>query len=312
MRFILLIISGCIFVCLAPAVSAGEPIEPIPQTIQYDSRKAHLGKLLFFDINLSNDRRVSCASCHDPYKGGGYEEGIDLGEHRKQRIKDATVLNSAFNFRQFWNGRARDLQEHAAMSMEIPISMGMSKKETEDRLNSDHAYKKLFREIYGRDRIQFDDVTDAIAEFEKALITPDCKFDRYLRGEIKLSPDEEEGYLLFKRLGCINCHNGINVGGNSFQRIGVIHPYNQDDKFPDIYKLTKDPLDQNKFKVPSLRNIELRAPYFHDKRYAKLEEAVKKMAYHNLGYNLKDAEANRIVAFLKTLTGKKPAILDTK
>jgi len=190
--------------------------------------------------------------------------------------------------------------------------MGMSKKETEDRLNSDHAYKKLFREIYGRDRIQFDDVTDAIAEFEKALITPDCKFDRYLRGEIKLSPDEEEGYLLFKRLGCINCHNGINVGGNSFQRIGVIHPYNQDDKFPDIYKLTKDPLDQNKFKVPSLRNIELRAPYFHDKRYAKLEEAVKKMAYHNLGYNLKDAEANRIVAFLKTLTGKKPAILDTK
>ncbi len=311
MKAILPILMGCIYACMMLPASAGEPIEPIPQTINYNSRKAHLGKLLFFDPNLSKDRMVSCASCHDLYKGGGYT-GAFLGEHRKKRIKDATVLNSVFNFRQFWNGRAQDLQQHVAMTMEIPISMNMSRKEVEDRLNGDNAYRKLFREVYGKEAVQFDDVTNAIAEFEKALITPDCKFDRYLRGEAKLARDEEEGYLLFKRLGCINCHNGINVGGNSFQRIGVIHPYNSDEKFPDIFRLTKNPQDKNKFKVPSLRNIELRAPYFHDKRYMKLEEAVKKMAYHNLGYNLGDDEANRIVAFLKTLTGKVPAILESK
>jgi len=312
MRFALSVFLGFFLACSATVVSANEPIEPIPQQVKYDSRKAQLGKRLFFDANLSSDRRVSCASCHDPYKGGGYEEGVDLGEHRKKRIKDATVLNSVYNFRQFWNGRARDLQEHAAMSMEIPISMGMSRKETEDRLNNEGDYRAQFREVYGSDFVRFDDVTDALAEFEKALVTPDCKFDRYQRGETTLSRDEADGYLLFKQLGCINCHNGMNVGGNSFQRIGVIHPYEWDEKYPDVYKLTKDPQDKNKFKVPSLRNIELRSPYFHDKRHAKLEDAVKKMAYHNLGYNLSDSEAGRIVAFLKTLTGRQPAILGTR
>lgn len=280
MRLVPALILGCL---IAASAWAGEPIEPIPRAVAYDAKKARLGKLLFFDVNLSSDRIVSCASCHDPYSSGGYK-GFFLGEHRKKWIKDATVLNAVFNFRQFWNGRARDLQEHAAMSFEIPISMGISKKELEARLNADAAYKKMFREVYRRDGIRFDDVTDAIAEFEKALFTPDCKFDRFLRGEVKLARDEEEGYLLFKRLGCINCHNGMNVGGNSFQRIGVIHPYDWDEKFPDIYKLTNDPRDKNRFKVPSLRNIELNAPYFHDRRYDKLEDAVKKMAYHNLGY----------------------------
>lgn len=294
---------------LAEAAQAGEPIEPIPRTVDYDAKKARLGKLLFFDKMLSRDRIVSCASCHDLFKSGGYE-GAFLGEHRKARVKDATVFNSAFNFRQFWNGRARDLQEHAAMSMELPISMGISRKELVDRLNGDSKYRKMFRDVYKRDEIRFDDATDAIAEFEKALFTPDCKFDRYLRGEENLAQEEEEGYLLFKRLGCINCHNGMNVGGNSFQRIGVIHPYQWNEKFPDMYKLTKDPLDKNKFKVPSLRNIELRSPYFHDRRYEKLEDAVKKMAYHNLGYNLSEKEAAKIVAFLKTLTGKRPVILE--
>lgn len=288
---------------------AGEPIEPIPRIANYERNKALLGKRLFFDPRISYDRLVSCASCHDPYKSGGYE-GAELGSHRQMRIKDATVLNAVFNFTQFWNGRAPDLQEQAAMSFEIPISMNMSREAVEERLNASDEYQALFGEVYGRSSIRFDDVTDALAEFEKALITPDCKFDRFLRNEERLTLEEEEGYLLFKRLGCINCHNGVNVGGNSYQRIGVIHPYQWDEKYADIYRLTKDPADKNKFKVPSLRNIELRAPYFHDKRYSRLEDAVKKMAYHNLGYNLNDQEAGRIVVFLKTLTGKRPAILE--
>lgn len=294
----------------ANVLFAAEPIEPLPKTVEYDKPRADIGKLLFFDKEFSNDRVVSCASCHDPYSGGGYDGKTFLGEHRKKRIKDATVLNVVFNFRQFWNGRAKDLKEHAVMTMKIPISMNITKEEIEQRLNSSESYRKLFRAVFKKERLVFDDFIDALVEFEKALITPDCKFDRYLRGEVLLSAEEQNGYDLFKKLGCVTCHNGVNIGGNSFQKIGVINPYPWKEGVNDLFKLTKDPFDKNRFKVPSLRNIELRAPYFHDKSAAKLEAAVKKMAFHNLGYAVSDVEVKRLTAFLKTLTGRRPAILE--
>ena len=152
-------------------------------------------------------------------------------------------------------------------------------------------------------------VADAIAEFEKALITPNSKFDKYLRGEVKLSQDELEGYKLFKKLGCISCHNGINFGGNSFQKIGVIKDYPWSPDNPDRYQITKREFDKNVYRVPVLRNIDCTYPYFHNGSIQTLEGAVQTMAYYNLGFKLSDEELEKIIAFLKTLRGELPDIL---
>ncbi|WP_281951587.1 cytochrome-c peroxidase [Nitrosophilus kaiyonis] len=286
-----------------------EPISPIPQNIKYNKDKAILGKYLFFDPILSKDKTISCASCHDFNHGGADPRPVSIGVGgKKGKVNAPTVYNSYFNFRQFWNGRAKDLKDQANGPVHAPNEMAMNQKLIEKRLNSNQFYKKLFKKVYKTDKIKYEMVLDAIAEFEKALITPNSKFDRFLRGEIKLSPLEKRGYLLFKQLGCITCHNGINIGGNSFQKIGAINPY---PKKPvgDRYEITKKEFDRYRYKVPSLRNIVLTAPYFHDGSAKTLEEAVDKMAYHNLGFKLSKEEKEAIVAFLNTLTGEKPKIL---
>ncbi len=151
-------------------------------------------------------------------------------------------------------------------------------------------------------------LTQALAEFEKALYTPNSKFDRFLRKEVSLTPKERRGYLLFKELGCVTCHNGVNLGGNSFQKIGTLIPY--PGPLPhDRYEVTKNPKDKGVYKVPSLRNVALSAPYFHDGSIPTLRQAVAKMTYYNLGFYLSAKEQEAIVAFLKTLTGRPPAIL---
>jgi cytochrome c peroxidase len=155
-------------------------------------------------------------------------------------------------------------------------------------------------------------VFDAIAEFEKALITPNSKFDLYLKGKAKLSKKEKEGFLLFKRYGCITCHNGINLGGNSYQKIGVVIKVYKMPRGLDRYEVTKNPDDKYVYKVPTLRNIALTYPYFHNGSVKTLKEAIKLMGYYNLGIYLRDDEIDKIEAFLKTLTGKKPKILDEK
>jgi len=185
----------------------------------------------------------------------------------------------------------------------------MDKKTIEERLNKNSFYKKLFKKVYGSDKIEYWMVLEAIAEFEKALITPNSKFDKYLRGETKLSEIEKKGYLLFKKLGCITCHNGVNIGGNSYQKIGVINPFPKE-SVGDRYEITKREFDRYRYKVPTLRNIALTAPYFHDGSIKTLEEAIDKMAYHNLGFRLSKDEKEAIVAFLNTLTGEKPKILE--
>ncbi len=289
--------------------SWADPIKPIPQQIRYDLKKALIGKELFFDPILSRDRNISCATCHDPEQGGTVHLRFSPKVSENLKANVPTVFNAVFNFRQFWNGRAKDLYEQAAIPILNPDEMGLTKEEVERRINKSDKYKKMFKEVYGVDYITFNHVIDAIVEFEKALITPNSRFDRYLRGEIDLTESEKEGYALFKKLGCITCHNGINIGGNSFQKFGVVNPYKWEPYFPDRYKITGREEDKNVYKVPSLRNVAITYPYFHDGSASTLEEAVKKMAYHQLGITLTDEEVTKIVDFLKSLTGEMPAIL---
>ena len=307
-----------IFVLLLSFFSYGfEPIKPIPLSVPYNREKAELGKLLFHDPILSRDKTVSCASCHDLYtKWGTDHRNVSIGvEGKKGNVNAPSVYNSYFNFRLFWNGRAKNLKEQAKGPLHNPVEMDMDKKTIEKRLKKIPVYKQLFKKIYGDIRYEY--VLDAIAEFEKALITPNSKFDKYLRCKEEgnkdckkiLTKKELEGYITFKKIGCISCHNGINVGGNSFQKLGVIFPYRWKPYYPDRYQITHKEEDKNVYRVPSLRNIECTYPYFHDGSVKTLREALKKMSYHNLGFELSDEEIDKIEAFLKTLTGKLPEII---
>lgn len=298
------------FLLTASVAFAIEPIKPLPRSISYNKAKAELGKQLFMDPNLSKDRTTSCASCHNVYFGGADSRPVSIGvDMQKGTINAPTVLNSFFNFRQFWDGRAKNLKEQAAGPLHNPKEMAFSKAEAINYLHSESHYRKQFKQVYQRDEIQFADILDAIAEFEKALLTPDAKFDQYLRGEIELSEREHAGYLLFKRLGCASCHNGVNVGGNSYQYMGVIVPYDKETLTGDVYGRTNDPFDRNRYKVPTLRNITLTAPYMHTGGIEKLEEMVDTMAYYNIGLKLSEEEIDLIIAFLETLTGETPDIL---
>jgi cytochrome c peroxidase len=177
----------------------------------------------------------------------------------------------------------------------------MTKLQIEQRLNVDTKYQQDFEKVYHKKTIDFDEVVDAIAEFEKTLITPNSKFDQFLKGKVKLTKDEQKGYLLFETFGCITCHNGMNIGGNSFQKIGIVIKY--DNCYKDKFEVTKRKFDRCVYKVPTLRNIELTSPYFHDGSAKNLDEAIQKMSYHNLGFEIDNSEVQYIKAFLKTLTG---------
>jgi len=296
-----------IILLLSPFTYAIEPIAPIPQTLPYDPQKAALGQKLFYDPILSKDYSISCASCHKRAYGGTDGESVSVGIYQLQGNMNApTVLNSTFNFKQFWNGRANNLREQALGPIHNPIEMGFSAAEAVSRLKKIPEYKESFQTITKRSLITADDIADMIAEYEKTLITPNAKFDLFLKGKSTLSYEEQEGYNLFKTLGCATCHNGVNVGGNSFQKMGVIIPVKWDQKSSDRYVLTKREMDKNVYKVPTLRNIALTAPYFHDGSAPTLKDAVKRMSYHNLGITLSDQESAYIIAFLKTLTGKLP------
>jgi cytochrome c peroxidase len=287
---------------------SNELITPVPEHIKYNHKKAELGKYLFFDPSFSQDGKISCASCHNPSEGWADRRPVSLGVFgRKGDIQSPTVLNSVFNFKQFWNGRADTLAEQINGPAHNPVEMGMNNKSIEKKLNHSALYSRLFKQIYHTDKITYAMFADAIAEFEKALITPDSKFDLYLKGKSKLSGLEMKGYVLFKKYGCITCHNGVNVGGNSFQKMGIIFPIKK--CVGDRYEVTHNPFDKCVYKVPTLRNIELTAPYFHSASASNLSEAVQKMAYNNLGFRLSEADTKAIVAFLKTLTGKTPEIV---
>ena len=300
MKFLIFFISVFLF--------ADSLIVPVPENAPYNKQKAKIGEILFFDTILSNDNTISCASCHNPSEGWADRRKVSIGVYgRKGIVQSPTVLNSRFNFVQMWNGRFANLKDQINGPIHNPVEMNMSNALVEKRLNASKMYKKMFKKVYKKKYITYDMMRDAIAEFEKALYTPNSKFDLYLKGKAKLTKKEKHGYFLFKSYGCIICHNGVNVGGNSFQRMGVIHHLK--DCIDDRYSITHNPADKCVYKVPSLRNIALTAPYFHNGSAKTLLEAVEKMGYYNLGVPIPSTDAKAIVEFLHTLTGEKPKFL---
>ena len=305
MRLILFFTFLCTSVLLAT-----EPITPLPQDVQVDKQKALLGYKLFIDPILSKDYTVSCLSCHNIYAGGADNHIVSHGiDHKFGNIQSPTVLNARYNFKQFWNGRAENLAEQASGPIHNPVELGMDTKTVENRLNTSKEYKELFYNIYKTPQISFEQVINAIVEFENALVTPNSRFDRYLRGENTLSADEKRGYTLFKQFGCVTCHNGVNIGSNSMQKIGLFEEYKNKQSYPDLYSITHDPENKNVFKVPTLRNISQTAPYLHDGSAKTLEDAVRAMSKYQLGTTLSDSDVELIVKFLHTLDGEHPKIL---
>lgn len=277
---------------------------PLPNKVEANQDKVKLGKRLFLDTMLSKDDTISCASCHSLSNYGVDSLATSFGiDGQKGLINAPTVYNSSFNFVQFWDGRAKDLKEQAKGPIVNPIEMGSDFDEVISKLSNDIEYKNDFDKIY-KDGITVDNIADAIAEFEKTLITPNSKFDKYLRGEEKLNEDEMAGLELFKSKGCIACHNGINIGGNLFQKIGVFANFKRGAHHLGRYNVTQKEDDKYFFKVPSLRNVAKTAPYFHDGSIETLDKAVEKMAFYQLGRKLKKEEIDKIVKFLHTLTGE--------
>jgi len=291
---------------------AVEPIAPLPQDLNgIDLKKAKLGRTLFYDTILSSDQSVSCHSCHDFEHGGADPRKVSIGvKTRKGTIQSPTVYNSRYNFKQFWNGRAADLQEQINGPLTAHFEMDMSPPKIEMRINQSDFYRQKFAEVYGEKKITYEKIIDAIIEFEKALITPNSRFDQYLRGEIALTPEEKRGYAKFKSLGCITCHNGINIGSNTFQKMGLFREYPHDPKYQDRFAVTQKKYHKNVYKVPTLRNITLTAPYFHNGKAKDLDEAIYTMGYYNLGVKISKEDIALLKHFLKTLEGERPAILD--
>ncbi len=282
-------------------------ITPIPEAIPYDHAKAALGKRLFSDPGLSSDGTISCESCHHLSYNGA--DSVPLSKGVKGRVGDRnapTVFNALFNTAQFWDGRARNLKEQAAGPMHNPKEMDTDIPKMVQRLRLDPSYRKAFARLYA-DGVTFENVTDAIAEFEKSLTTPDSPFDRYLKGDQKaLNATEKAGYALFRSFGCISCHNGVNIGGNLYQKLGVFEPYPQHKRDLGRYEVTHKEKDRYFFKVPSLRNVARTAPYLHDGSVAELNETIALMLRYQLGREATREEIDKIAAFLRTLNGRLP------
>ena len=271
-----------------------------------------LGKRLFFDKRLSKNNSQSCNSCHsvDQNRGGVDNEKTSPGAFGKRGGRNSpTVLNAGFHLAQFWDGRAETLADQAKGPILNPIEMGMpSEAEVIERLKSDKRYVGQFGKAFPNDRdpLTYDNLAKAIAAYERTLITHD-RFDDFQKGSDKALTDRElEGLALFTQVGCTTCHNGPLVGGNGFRKLGILEAYsNAADK--GRIEVTKDEADEYVFKVPSLRNIALTAPYFHDGKHETLASAVREMAWLQLGKRLDDQQVDAIVAFLGSLSDKRRA-----
>ena len=292
------------------AAFANDPVQPLPDSLPHDARKVELGARLFHDKRLSANNTVSCASCHSLATGGVDGRKFSLGVGGASgTINAPTVFNAALNHVQFWDGRAATLQDQAGGPPMNPVEMASTSwDQIVGKLQRDPTFTHDFAAVYP-DGWSGKNITDAIAEYEKTLLTP-SRFDAYLRGKPQvLTAEEARGYQLFKDKGCAGCHVGQNLGGQSFEHMGRAADWfaargtAQTDADNGRANVTKDPLDAQAFKVPGLRNVELTAPYFHDGSVKDLHQAVRDMAQYQLGTQLSEADENAIVAFLKSLTG---------
>lgn len=301
---------------LAAAEFANETIRPIPDSVEYDPAKAALGELLYHDTRLSADGTVSCATCHGINTGGvdnlKYSEGIggQLGG-----VNAPTVFNAVFNFVQFWDGRAATLADQAAGPPLNPVEMGSASfDEIVARLAEDKAFVKAFNAVYPEGLSQAT-ITDAIAQYERTLVTPNSPFDRYLKGDKEaLTAEQVKGFELFKEYNCATCHAGVNMGGLSYELMGQRADYFKDRELQERSGLTDGDngrwaqtgieRDRFRFRTPGLRNVALTYPYYHDGSVKSLEEAVGMMAKYQVGKELSAENIATITAFLHTLTGE--------
>lgn len=293
---------------MAAVAQSDEPVSPVPAPKAVNPAAVELGKKLFFDPRLSKSGFISCNSCHNLSMGGSDNLKTSIG-HNWQRgpINSPTVLNSRMNLAQFWDGRAKDLKEQAGGPIANPGEMAFTHELAVETLRSIPGYVEEFKQVFNTDQLSIDEVTTAIAAFEETLVTPNSRFDQWLDGDkTALTRDELTGYQLFKESGCVACHNGPNFGGNSFQKMGLVQPYKTANTAQGRMDVTGKDIDRFNFKVPTLRNVELTYPYFHDGEAETLTQAVDVMGRLQLGREFSTDENSRIVAFLKTLTGQQP------
>ena len=287
-----------------------EPIQAIPQQIEVDPSKVTLGEKLFQDVRLSTNNQKSCLSCHSFSLGGTDRRAHSIGINGAlTEVNTPTIFNARFNYRLNWNGKFTDLSSHLDALMSNPKVMGVRWPEAVRSLQQVPEYARSFDRIYP-DGVTPTNIKDALVAYELSLNTPNSRFDRFLRGDKQaLNQTEKEGYRLFKDNGCVSCHQGVNVGGNMFQPFGIIGDYLADRGNPTPgdngrFNVTQNAADRHVFRVPSLRNVAVTAPYFHDGSAKTLEDAVGKMTKYQLGRTLPTAQVESIVQFLRTLTGE--------
>jgi cytochrome c peroxidase len=272
------------------SATAEEPITPIPEAPTADPKKTKLGERLFGDPRVSHGNSRSCTSCHDLGANGASTNSQDVGLGGSSLpLNTLTVFNAALSFRFGWEGKLRTVESDVKAALENPEVMGTSMSELSEKLAADPDMRREFTDVYGSGP-DAGNIVDAIASFERSLVTPGSRFDRWLAGDAAaLSEGELDGYRLFKALGCVSCHQGVNIGGNLFERHGIFHPLASPK--PEILR------------VPSLRNVATTPPYFHDGSALTLDDAVRRMGLAQLNTTLTDQQVKAIVAYLQTLTG---------
>ncbi|MEO5366123.1 MAG: cytochrome B6 [Magnetococcus sp. WYHC-3] len=298
------------------AAMRGEPVQPVPPAPRHlDTRLVQLGRMLFHDRRMSRDDSISCAHCHPLATGGmdGLPHSMGI-EGREGAVNAPTVYNSSLNFVQFWNGRARSLEEQVDGPVHNPVEMDTSWPQVADKLRADPQMAAAFTALWGDPEPAPERIRAAIAAFERTLTTQAGRFDRHLQGEQQVLTDRErEGYALFKSYGCSSCHQGQGVGGNLYEKMGVFEAYfpvNGEVSSADLgrFTVTGNPAHKHEFKVPSLRNVTLTAPYFHNGAVATLGDAIGLMARHQLGRTLPEHHKDLLQQFLGTLSGLHPEL----
>ncbi len=297
---------------------------PAPADNPTTKAKVELGKMLFMDPRFSSTGTVACNSCHNIMEGGDDDRQFSMGIHGKLGARNApTVWNAAFASTQFWDGRAASLEEQAKGPMTNPVEMGMANMdEAFARVKAIPGYAVEFRKAYGKDAMTIDNAMKAVAAFERTLITPNSPFDQYVKGDKKaMNATQVRGMKKFAELGCKSCHSGAAFNGPSLpdgQGFFAKFPTYSDSKLESQYELIKDKgrydlskldSDKNMWRVPTLRNISLTAPYFHNGTVKTLPEAVRVMAKTQLNKDLSSRETADVVAFLESLTGEFPEII---
>lgn len=287
-----------------------QPIEPLPLTSDFDAARAALGEELFREPRMSGDGKVACTDCHRANHGWADDQAHSLASDRPASpVNVPTMYNVRYLYKLAWNGKYDSLESHIDGLMVNPKVMASSWEIATKHLFEVPHYRQRFASVF-REGLTPSNVREAILDYERSLVTPNAPFDQYLRGDAQaVSAEVKLGYAMFKSYGCSSCHQGMAIGGNVFERFGVLRDFFADRGHFDSadlgrFNVTQHDQDRFVFRVPSLRNVALTAPYFHDGSAATLEDAVKAMARYQLGRDLDERDRAALVAFLRSLTGE--------